>query len=631
MANSFELKAVITAVDKLSAPLKGMRREMKSFKKEFSAGLAGAAALGAGVVTAMAGPIKQAIDFESTMADVRKVVDFDTPEQFKQMSEDILKLSTELPMAADGIGQIVAAGGQAGIAKEELMSFAQSAVKMGIAFDQTAEQSGQMMAQWRTAFQLTQNDVVSLADKINYLGNKGPANAAKISEIVTRIGPLGEVGGLASGEIAALGATIARMGVESDVAATGIKNFMLALTKGKSATKSQKIALHTLKISPKKLAAQMQKDAKGAMLMVLKSLEKLPKKDQMALLNDLFGSESLGSIAPLLTNLKLLEVNFDRVADKQKYRGSMQKEYASRAATTANAIQLFKNQMHVASVSIGSIFLPSIVEATKKIQPLIEQFRTWTKANPELIKSFAKWRLYLLGTATAVGVVTRAFRIFNSVMKMSRLGKLVTLMVIGGGLIVDNWETIGPIIKAVCRSIDGVAQALGGWENILKGILVFVATKWSVDMISSIGGVTKEMGKLGKVTKATGLLGLGGKFGLYGAAATMLYDPVKSAMDSTIGKTDVGKWMDNHGLFTATDWTPFFSRDERDRYQAGLDEAKRYESNTVNPALSPILSQEKGEVVVRFMDVPKGTSVQTEGKQPSWLNYDVGYNRFARQ
>ncbi|MBG6249442.1 phage tail tape measure protein, partial [Candidatus Symbiopectobacterium sp. PLON1] len=91
MANSFELKAIITAVDKLSAPLKGMRREMKTFKKGFSAGIAGAAALGVGIVTAMAGPIKQAIDFESTMANVRKVVDFDTPEQFKQMSEDILK------------------------------------------------------------------------------------------------------------------------------------------------------------------------------------------------------------------------------------------------------------------------------------------------------------------------------------------------------------------------------------------------------------------------------------------------------------------------------------------------------------------------------------------------------------
>ncbi len=195
----------------------------------------------------------------------------------------------------------------------------------------------------------------------------------------------------------------------------------------------------------------MQKDAKGAMLMVLKAIEKVPKAEQTSLLSSLFGSESLTAIAPLLTDLELLEVNLDRVADKQKYGGSMQKEYATRVATTANAIQLFKNQMHVASVNIGSIFLPSVVEAIEKIQPLIEQFRTWSKAHPELIESFARWGLYLLGTATAVGVVTRAFRIFNRVMKMSTLGKLVSLMVTGGGLIVDNWETTGPMVKELAK------------------------------------------------------------------------------------------------------------------------------------------------------------------------------------
>ncbi|QLK87336.1 phage tail tape measure protein [Arsenophonus endosymbiont of Aphis craccivora] len=627
MANSIELKAIITAVDKLSAPLKGMRREMKTFKKEFSAGMAGAAALGAGIVTAMAGPIKQAIDFESTMADVRKVVDFDTPAQFKQMSEDILKLSTELPMAEDGIWQIVAAGGQEGIAKEELMSFAQSDIKMGIAFDQTAEQSGQMMAQWRTAFRLTQNDVVSLADKINTLGNNGPANAAKISEIVTRIGPLGEVAGLASVEIAALGATIAGMGVESDVAATGIKNFMLALTKGKSATKSQKIALHTLKISPQKLAAQMQKDAKGAMLMVLKAIEKVPKKDQAALLNDLFGSESLGAIAPLLTNLKLLEVNLDRVADKQKYGGSMQKEYASRAATTANAIQLFKNQMHVASVSIGSIFLPSIVEATKKIQPLIEQFRTWSKAHPELIKSFAKWGLYLLGTATAVGVVTRAFRIFNSVMKMSTLGKLVTLMVIGGGLIVENWETIGPMIKSVWKNIDGVIQAIGGWETVLAGILVFVTTKWAVDMVKSIRNVTREMKTLAK-NSPSGIKGVLGKAGLIGGISMGVEPLVDKGLNAVFGGNE---WFQN--LRTARDWSEF------GRSMIGNSHLLKYDKgnwqfNEVPPNTLDSFGKNEtrdGEVRLIFENTPPGMRVAPVGNALPWLSYDVGYNRFSKQ
>ncbi|MGM4215540.1 phage tail tape measure protein, partial [Salmonella enterica] len=216
MADSFQLKAIITAVDQLSGPLKGMQRELKGFQKEMAGLAIGAAAAGTAVLGALVLPVNAAIGFESKMADIRKVVDgLDDKKAFAQMSDDILTLSTQLPMAAEGIAEIVAAGGQAGIARGDLMQFANDAVKMGVAFDTTAEESGQMMAQWRTAFKLTQEDVVVLADKINYLGNTGPANAKKISDIVTRIGPLGGVAGVASGEIAAMGATIAGMGVES--------------------------------------------------------------------------------------------------------------------------------------------------------------------------------------------------------------------------------------------------------------------------------------------------------------------------------------------------------------------------------------------------------------------------------
>ncbi|MJR12437.1 phage tail tape measure protein, partial [Salmonella enterica subsp. enterica] len=207
MADSFQLKAIITAVDQLSGPLKGMQRELKGFQKEMAGLAIGAAAAGTAVLGALALPVNAAIGFESKMADIRKVVDgLDDKKAFAQMSDDILTLSTQLPMAAEGIAEIVAAGGQAGIARGDLMQFANDAVKMGVAFDTTAEESGQMMAQWRTAFKLTQEDVVVLADKINYLGNTGPANAKKISDIVTRIGPLGGVAGVASGEIAAMGA-----------------------------------------------------------------------------------------------------------------------------------------------------------------------------------------------------------------------------------------------------------------------------------------------------------------------------------------------------------------------------------------------------------------------------------------
>ena len=91
-------------------------------------------------------PIYEAIKFESSMADIRKVVDFDSPKQFKQMGTDILNLSKAIPMAANGLADIIASGGQAGIEKEQLLGFAETAAKMGIAFDITAKEAGDNMA-----------------------------------------------------------------------------------------------------------------------------------------------------------------------------------------------------------------------------------------------------------------------------------------------------------------------------------------------------------------------------------------------------------------------------------------------------------------------------------------------------
>ena len=50
---------------------------------------------------------------------------------------------------------------------------------MGVAFDVTAEQAGEMMAKWRSAFKIGQKEVEILADQINYLGNTTAASAAR--------------------------------------------------------------------------------------------------------------------------------------------------------------------------------------------------------------------------------------------------------------------------------------------------------------------------------------------------------------------------------------------------------------------------------------------------------------------
>lgn len=349
-------------------------------------------------VTMTAVPVKLAMDFESSMADVRKVVDFETPQQFKEMSDDILEMSKRIPMAANGLADIVAAGGQAGLAREELTRFAEDAAKMGVAFDITADEAGQMMAEWRSAFKMNQDEVAELADKINYLGDTTAASAPKISEVVRRVGPLGEVAGVASGEIAALGASMIGVGVGEEVAATGIQNFMLAMVAGESATKKQKEAFKELSFSAEQMAKRMQTDAKGAILDILKAIRQLDEDKQAAMLEQIFGRESIKAIAPLLTTLENVEENFNKVADASNYAGSMQREFESRSATTANSLQLFKNHLSALGIEIGGLLLPHLNELLSSASDVIGKVQEWSNEHPKLTKVLA------IGTTTALGL-----------------------------------------------------------------------------------------------------------------------------------------------------------------------------------------------------------------------------------
>jgi TP901 family phage tail tape measure protein len=310
--------------------------------------------------------VQAAVDFESAMADVAKVVDGlrdengNLTDSYYAMSDSIVQMSKDIPMAAEDLAAITASAGTAGIAAEELTAFTETAAKMGVAFDTTADQAGDWMAKWRTSFSMGQEEVTALADQINYLSNNSASTASEISTIVTAVGPLGDVAGISAAQIAALGSTMVGVGVQQDVAATGIRKLATTMVAGSSATKAQATVLQQLGLDATEMAERMQTDAEGAILTFLEAVSKLPEAEQAAALKNYFGQESVGAIAPLLTNLDVLRERFEMVADAQLYAGSMDAEDAARAATTANNIQLYENRIAALKIQIGDYLLPVV-------------------------------------------------------------------------------------------------------------------------------------------------------------------------------------------------------------------------------------------------------------------------------
>ena len=476
------MQSGVTKAQSIGQSMKGHASDMGNADRDILVqGTIAAATLGK--------PINDAMKFESAMADVRKVVDFDTPEQFKAMNQDIINLTRSIPMSATEIATLVASAGQAGIEKDGLLDFAQSAGKMGVAFDITAEQAGDMMAKWRTSFKMGQTEVNELADKVNYLGNTTAASAPLIADVVTRVGPLGDIGGVASGEIAALGASMVGAGVQSEVAATGIKNLILGMAAGEGATKSQAAAFSSLGLDAAEMAKKMQTDAKGAIMEVFKALKNVDKDKQAAILADLFGKESIGAISPLLSNLQALQDNFDKVADKQNYAGSVDKEYAARVETTQNQLDLLKNAVTEVSIYIGNALLPVLGAGAKGLAEAAKIIADFGKAHPDIgsilsiggalvvIAPLAQqvFRFLFSGVKLvydAFRLVGVAIRVISAIIAANPIVLLIAGIALAVYLIYQYWE---PIKEYMASFWDGVVQK---WN----GFLAWCDTMWASAM-----------------------------------------------------------------------------------------------------------------------------------------------------
>lgn len=345
----------------------------------------------ASATASLALPVKQAMQMEDAMAEIKKVVDFKNPSGLKEMEKALERMSLSIPMTADGLAKITAAAGQAGIAEEDLLRFTETAAKMGVAFDISAEEAGEMMAKWRSGMNLTQDQAESLADATNALSNNNAALAKQVGEALKRYGALGKVAGLTEKQTAAMAATIIGAGAEAEVAATGMNAFMRSLTKGGSMTDLQKAAFGNLGFDALQLQKDIQTDAPKTIFAVLDAIKtKLPKELQMQYLTAMFGEEGARAMGPMLANTEKLRENFDLVAKSEKFAGSMLNEFRSRSATTSNSLTLMQNSFTYISRAIGKPMLGPLREFSESMVQAATVAGDWINKNQSLVSMALK-------------------------------------------------------------------------------------------------------------------------------------------------------------------------------------------------------------------------------------------------
>lgn len=412
---------------------------------------------------AAAVPLKFAIDEESVNAEIAKVADFANDKQKKEVTDSLKKMiTTEIPMSYQEIGELAAAGAQGGIETVDLSKFSELAAKMGVAFDMEAGEAGQKMANWKAAFGMDMNELKALGDKVNYLGNNSAASASSISNVISRVGALGEVAGVGSGEVAGLGAAMVAMGTQDDVAATGIKKVLTTLASG-----GNKATKNYLGMGGADLSKAMKADGAGTIIAVFEKIKALNPEEQTAALKDIFGQQNIGSIAPLLNNLDLVKEYLGMVGDKSKYSGSMQKEFEAQAGTTANQLKILKNQAKDAGMVIGGAMLPTFKKGVEKLQEWAVKIKTFAEENPKAMETILKITGAVAGIAVAIPVVKSLYNAFRGLKDAFNIVKGLTKLLMANPMVVGIMLAVGAVILLWKNwdKVKAIAGAAMDWVN----------------------------------------------------------------------------------------------------------------------------------------------------------------------
>lgn len=357
---------------------------------------------------AVVAPVKLAIDYESNWADLKKVANFAKDDDEKRIKQDIFSVSERTGLGPNEVTKIAAAAAEAGVANgadgnldpEKMKRFLNDAAEMSVAYGITAEEAGERLATYQSRMELTAEQTRGMGDAMNYVASKMNATAADTSSVVARMGAVGKTAGLSEKSIVGLAAALVSTSENKETAGTAMKNFLLTLSQGNAMTKAQKETMKQLGFrNVGAIAEGMKKggkEAENTLLTVLGAIKKMPEAEQAGIAKELFGTESLASLAPLINNPNKLREIF-ALANSEEATGSQLAEFKTRSETTQGALDRLAASGQILAITIGSVLLPPLASAAEHVTSVIKPVRALAEAFPGVTRGVMFVGIALVG------------------------------------------------------------------------------------------------------------------------------------------------------------------------------------------------------------------------------------------
>jgi len=450
--------------------------------------------------------VKASIGFESSFASVRKTVDA-TEAEFDQLAETSKRMSTEVAAGTDEINEVMAAGGQLGVATEHLSDFTRVMIDLGNSCeDLSADEAATTIAQFANIMGTSQSQFSNIGSTLVDLGNNFATTEKPIMEMAHRMAGAGKQVGLTEAQVLGFAAALSSVGIEAQM---GGSAFSKALVKMEVASATGGQALDDFGKVAGMTAQQFKtlwdNDPAAAFQAFIVGLSQMDDEGESAIaVLEEIGIKEIRLRDTLLraTNATELFSRAQNMANAAwEENTALTNEAGKRYSTTASKLTNLKNKALLFGQQIGDDLNPTIQSLIEGADNLLSKFLQMDEAQRKQIIQYA-------AIAAAIGPVLLLFgKVTKGIGSLSTgIGKFATAVGKAGGGIKGFLSVLGSspavwlaIAAATIYATVAIADYVSGAKQAreaLKGMQE-TADKWKSTAAETFYGNSKGLSFFG--------------------------------------------------------------------------------------------------------------------------------------
>lgn len=466
-------------------------------------------AFGAATIGGLALSARAAINWESAWTGVLKTVD-GTDSQLAALESDLRQMARTLPATHQEIAAVAEAAGQLGIQTPNVAAFTRTMIDLGETTNLSAQDAATGLARFANVMGTSQGDFDRLGSTIVGLGNNFATTEREILDMAQRLSSAGRVVGLTEADVLALATAMSSVGIEAEAGGSAVSRVMIKISAAVDAGGEDLAQFAEVAgMSSGDFAKAWRTAPVDALLAVVGGLAEMTQTGEgtFGMLEEL-GFQDIRVTNAMLSLSNATNLTSDAVAlasDEWERNNALTIEAAKRYDTAASQLQVAKNNINDAAISLGETFLPAIAEAASGVA----DFAGWLARLPEPVQQ-AGGRLTAMAGVTALaagGFLTLFPRVIETVNAfkalppavqgglrgLGRVGGAAAAATVGFTVLTAGVEAYADANSRAVSSTEEATRALLDMEAASDLDAMFDGIGYGVDEVESLDGAIRRL------------------------------------------------------------------------------------------------------------------------------------------